>query len=66
MLSKMKLHVKVIQSCNSHKGLRNESVMMNTTLQTKVFITKPRKEHYPTEDEFRAENAITLDNMQRN
>ena len=38
--------------------------MMNTTLQIKVFITRPRKEHYPTEDEFRAENAITLDNMQ--
>ena len=36
MLWKMKFHVKVIQSCNSHKGLRNESIMTDTTLQTKV------------------------------
>jgi len=65
MLWKMKFHVKVIQSCNSHKGLRNESIMTDTTLQTKVFTTRPRKEHYPTEDKLWVENAITPDNMPR-
>jgi hypothetical protein len=39
--------------------------MTDTTLQTKVFITRPRKEHYPTEDKLQAANAITPDNMQR-
>jgi hypothetical protein len=61
----MKLHVKVIQSCNPHKPLSNESIMADASLQTKVCIISPRKEHYPIEQKMPSHRKHAMDLSQR-